>query len=133
MPRQSVEVELKDSLKNGYYSLKTLDSFFYLFLFVFHNKTKKILGRHVTNWSNLARKPAYFSVYRSRMGIREWGRFESFVVCKQKISFVLRSRPFLGEGEKERKKSKCVKVNMKKTIYINKCQSNVLSAITILI
>ena len=30
-----------------------------------------------------------------------------------------RSRPFSGEGEKERKKSKRVKVNLKKTIYIN--------------
>ena len=57
------------------------------------------------------------------MGIREGDRFESFVVCKQKISSVLRSRPFSG-GEKERKKSKCVKVNLKKTIYINMCQSN---------
>ena len=39
MPRLSVDVELKDRLKNGYYSLKPLDSFCYLFLFVFHNKT----------------------------------------------------------------------------------------------
>ena len=58
------------------------------------------------------------------MGIREGDRFKSIVVCKQKISFVLRSRLFSGEGEKERKKSKCVKVNLKKTIYINMCQSN---------
>ena len=69
------------------------------------------------------------------MGIREGYRFESFIVCKQKISFVLRSRPFSGEGEKERKKSTCVKVNLKKTIYINvstQLAPIVLSAITIL-
>ena len=75
----------------------------FICLFVFHNKTLKILGRHVSNWllSNLARKLAYFSVYRSQIGIREGDRFESFVVCKQKISFVLRTRPFSVRRERK--------------------------------
>ena len=37
MPGLSVDVELKERLENGYYSLKTLDSFFYLFFIIRQN------------------------------------------------------------------------------------------------
>ena len=51
------------------------------------------------------------------MGIREGDRFESIVVCKQKISFVLRLRLFSGEGEKE--KQMCKSKSEKNPIYIS--------------
>ena len=52
------------------------------------------------------------------MGIREGDTFESFVVCKQKISFVSRSRPFSGEGEKEKQvcKSKSEETDLHKYV-----------------
>ena len=71
------------------------------------------------------------------MGIREGDRFESFVVCKQNISFVLRSRPFSGEGrerekEKQACKSKSEENDLHKYVSIQLAPI-VLSAITILI